>query len=134
MLKLIILRHTIKAMEYRTIKLKGDSVWALFRVMTNNNVNRGLMYCTGYIRDEIFEAGEKWHDSQAYLCVDRDVLSRQFNHHNFQLFWIVRLLREATSKAYEKYPELISQNDKCWLAWFGDGELNTQLFSEQVKL
>ncbi|WP_283592148.1 hypothetical protein [Clostridium butanoliproducens] len=79
-----------------------------------------------------FEAGEKWHDSQAYLCVDREKLLLQLDHLNFQIFWIVRLLREATSKSIEKYPDLYSRNDKCWLVWFEDGELRTQLFSEQV--
>ena len=79
-----------------------------------------------------FEAGEKWHDSQSYLCVDQEKLFLQLDHLNFKIFWTVRLLRQATSKALEKYPKLRSQNDKCWLVWFEDRKLRTQLFSEQV--
>jgi len=79
-----------------------------------------------------FEAGEKWHDSQSYLCVNREELLSQLKQHNYQIFWIVRLLREATSKSLEKYPKLHSRNDKCWLVWFEDGELKTQLFSDQI--
>jgi len=79
-----------------------------------------------------FEAGEKWHDSQSYLCVDRENLLLQLERRNFKIFWTVRLLRQATSKALEKYPKLHSRNDKCWLVWFEDRELKTQLFSEQV--
>lgn len=79
-----------------------------------------------------FEAGEKWHDSQSYLCVNREELLSQLKQHNYQIFWIVKLLREATSKSLEKYPKLHSRNDKCWLVWFEDGELKTQLFSDQI--
>jgi hypothetical protein len=79
-----------------------------------------------------FEAGEKWHDSQSFLCVDREKLFLQLDRLNFKIFWTVRLLRQATSKALEKYPKLRSRNDKCWLVWFENGELRTQLFSDQV--
>ncbi|MBN3525068.1 hypothetical protein [Paenibacillus apiarius] len=79
-----------------------------------------------------FKAGEKWHDSQSYLCVDREKLLLQLDHLNFKIFWTVRLLRQATSKSHEKYPKLHSRNDKCWLVWFEDGELRTQLFSDQI--
>ena len=79
-----------------------------------------------------FVAGEKWHDSQSYLCVNRKKLLLQLEHLNLQIFWTVRLLRQATSKALEKYPKLRSRNDKCWLVWFEDGELRIHLFSEQV--
>lgn len=79
-----------------------------------------------------FEAGEKWHDSQSYLCVDRERLLLQLEHNNYQMFWICRLLREATSKSIEKYPNLHSRSDKCWLAWFEDGELITQIFLDQI--
>jgi hypothetical protein len=79
-----------------------------------------------------FEAGEKWHDSQSCLCVDRENLLLQLERRNFKIFWTVRLLRQATSKALEKYPKLHIRNDKCWLVWFEDGELKTQLFSEEV--
>lgn len=79
-----------------------------------------------------FEAGEKWHDSQSYLCVNKEELLSQLKQHNYQIFWIVRLLREATSKSLEKYPKLHSRNDKCWLVWLKDGKLKTLLFSDQI--
>jgi hypothetical protein len=79
-----------------------------------------------------FGAGEKWHDSQSYLCIDREKLLLQLDHFNFKIFWTVRLLRQATSKSLEKYPKLHSQNDKCWLVWFEDGELRTQLYLDQI--
>ncbi len=79
-----------------------------------------------------FEAGEKWDDSQSFLCVDGERLPILLEHLDFKIFWIVRLLREATSKALEKYPKLRSRNDKCWLVWFEDGELKTLLFSDEI--
>ncbi|MFS0594425.1 hypothetical protein AB1L05_22895 [Cytobacillus horneckiae] len=78
-------------------------------------------------------AGEKWYDSQSYLCVDREKLLSQLHQSNLQIFWIVRLLRQATSKSLEKYPKLHSRNDKCWFVWFEDGEIKSQPFSEEVK-
>jgi len=78
------------------------------------------------------EAGEKWYDSQSYLCVDREKLLQQLEKLNYKIFWTVRLLRQATSKALEKHPKLSSRNDKSWLVWFEDGDLRTQLFSEQI--
>ncbi|WP_400245925.1 hypothetical protein AB3U99_04875 [Niallia sp. JL1B1071] len=79
-----------------------------------------------------FNAGEKWYDSQSYLCVNREQLLSQLDQSNSKIFWIVRLLRQATSKSLEKYPKLHSRNDKCWIVWFDDGELKSQLFSEEI--
>ncbi len=81
-----------------------------------------------------FEAGEKWQDSQAYLCVNGEKLLTKLKERNLKIFWTIRLLRQATSKVLEKYPELHTQSDKCWLAWFEDGNLRTQLFFEENKL
>mgnify|MGYP002508038531 CR=1 FL=1 len=80
-----------------------------------------------------FKAGEKWYDSQSYLCVNREKLQLQLDHLNLKIFWTVRLLRQATSKSREKYPELYLQNDKSWLVWFEDGKLRSQLFSDQIN-
>jgi len=80
-----------------------------------------------------FTAGEKWHDSQAYLCVDQDKLLSQLETRNYMIFWVVRLLRKATIKAREKYPKLSIQSDKCWIAWFENGELRNHLFLEQEE-
>lgn len=86
----------------------------------------------GQLKAMYFEAGEKWDDSQSYLCVEGERLPKLLEHLDFKIFWIVRLLRQATSKALEKYPKLHSRNDKCWLVWFEDGELRTLLFSDQI--
>jgi hypothetical protein len=77
-------------------------------------------------------AEEKWFDLQSYLFVDKEKLLSRLEHSDLQIFWIVRLLRQATSKALEKYPNLHSRNDKCWFVWFEDGELKSQLFSEEI--
>lgn len=79
-----------------------------------------------------FEVGEKWYDSQSYLCVDREELLLQLEQHKFQIFWIVRLLRQPTSKSLEKYPNLHIRNDKCWLVWFEDGEFRNEFFINQL--
>ena len=79
-----------------------------------------------------FEAGEKWHDSQTYLCVDREKFLSQLKSQNCRIFWIARLLRQATSKALEKYPKLHNRSDKSWLLWFENSELKSLLFSEQI--
>lgn len=80
-----------------------------------------------------FEAGKKWYDSQSFLCVDGKKLPELLEHLNYKIFWIVRLLREATPKAREKYPNLYSQNDKSWMVWFEDGVLKSILFSDRTN-
>lgn len=94
----------------------------------------GYKYFNGYkeLAAIFFNAGEKWYDSQSYLLVNQEKLLSLLEESNSKIFWIVRLLRQATSKALEKYPKLHSRNDKCWLVWFEDGELKSQLFLEEI--
>lgn len=47
---------------------------------------------------------------------------------SYKIFWTVRLLREATAKAFEKYPKLQDNSDRTWLVWLENGELRSQIF------
>jgi len=38
---------------YKTTKLKTESVNALYGVICTDNINRGVMYCTGYVSDSV---------------------------------------------------------------------------------
>lgn len=109
-----------------------------------SRIIRGILgICDGdgykyYNKEKQLEAifhnsGEKWHDSQTYLCVDREKLLLQLDHLNFKIFWTVRLLRQATPKALEKYPNLNSQSERCWLVWLDDGNFRIQPFIDKME-
>lgn len=131
-LKMAVEQCTANYPEYGDVyyKLPSRTIRELLGICDGD----GYKYYNGEKQLEafFFEAGEKWYDSQSYLCVDREKLLSQLEHHNFQIFWTVRLLREATSKSLEKYPNLHIRNDECWLAWFEDGEFKIQMFQKKL--
>lgn len=44
---------------YKTTKLKKESVRALYGALSKDNTNRGVMYCTGYVSNEIRNTDER---------------------------------------------------------------------------
>ncbi|HOJ12252.1 MAG TPA: hypothetical protein PK733_16915, partial [Clostridiales bacterium] len=75
-----------------------------------------------------FEYGEKWHDYQKNLCVDKNTLEQTLSAENMKMFWVIRLLREPSSKSKEKFSKLYYRRDRCWIVWFENGKMNCELF------
>jgi len=77
--------------------------------------------------------GEKWYDYQSYLFVDRLKLETVLEREGMQLFWLIRLMRKATPKGKEAYPNALEQYDRCWLAWCDHGVLNTIQYFDSIR-
>ena len=75
-----------------------------------------------------FESGERWDDTQSFLCVDQNSLYNALEAQRKHIFWIVRLIREPSKKAREKYENLRLRKDRNWIVWFENGEVKSQMF------
>ncbi len=116
--------------EYGDVYYKLPS--HIIRDMLNIIDGDGYKYYDKYnqLKAVYFRAGERWEDSQSYLCVSKQDLFEKLKRSNIKIFWIVRVLKQATSKTLEKYSELHMSNDRTWLVWFEDGDLQKYLFTK----
>lgn len=99
------------------------------------NDGNGYKYydTNGNVVSIFFESGDKWDDSQSYLCVDKSIFLSQLNQREQMIFWVVRLLRKPSSNALEIYPRVLHERDRCWLIWFDENErLHIECFSDEV--
>lgn len=67
--------------------------------------------------------GEKWGDSQYLLRVKEDLLLRKLKEEGYQMFWIARTLREASSKLKERY-KFYEYVDRTFIIWFSNDNWN----------
>lgn len=72
--------------------------------------------------------GEVWGDAQHYLCCNKELLTNYLKEEKQKIFWSVRLLREPSSKAREKYKDFYCRYDRCWIVWIEGNETKSQLF------
>lgn len=68
-------------------------------------------------------AGEKWRDSQSYLCVKKEDILKKLESEQKLLIWMVRVLREATPKTREKYKNLYNRHNDYYMLWLDNGEM-----------
>ncbi|PHC43818.1 hypothetical protein COF09_11180 [Bacillus toyonensis] len=73
-------------------------------------------------------AGEPWFDEQSYLCVDKEQLLKNLESEQKSIVWIVRVMREATPKAREKYQSVNERHNEYYMLWFENGEM------QQIKI
>lgn len=73
-------------------------------------------------------AGEPWFDQQSYLCVNKERLLKNLEREQKSIVWIVRVMREATPKAREKYRDVNGRYNEYYMLWFENGEI------QQIKL
>lgn len=68
-------------------------------------------------------AGEPWFDEQSYLCVNKKKLLESLENEKKSIVWIVRIMREATPKAREKYQNVNGRHDEYHLLWYENGKI-----------
>jgi hypothetical protein len=79
---------------------------------------------------QYYKAGENWGNSTKLLGIDKEKLYDGLKAHKKTIFWIVRLLREASNRAIEKYGEVYERRDRNWIVWYEDGEIKYKLFKD----
>ncbi|PEE97786.1 hypothetical protein CON21_26255 [Bacillus thuringiensis] len=73
-------------------------------------------------------AGEPGVDQQSYLCINKEKLLNNLEREQKSIVWIVRIMREATPKAREKYRNVNGRYNEYYMLWFENGEM------QQIKL
>ncbi|PGW64714.1 hypothetical protein COE18_01225 [Bacillus cereus] len=73
-------------------------------------------------------SGEPWFDEQSYLCVNKERLLKNLESEQKSIVWIVRVMREATPKAREKYRNVNGRYNEYYMLWFENGEM------QQIKI
>ncbi|HHY2674434.1 TPA: hypothetical protein ACV439_002308 [Bacillus toyonensis] len=73
-------------------------------------------------------AGEPWFDQQSYLCINKERLLKNLEREQKSIVWIVRVMREATPKAREKYQDVNGRYNEYYMLWFENGEM------QQIKI
>lgn len=64
--------------------------------------------------------GEDWKTQQKILLIDSDILVKRLNEEGYKLFWLFRVYRSPSSKAYEKYYDIMHDTDVSYLVWIDD--------------
>ncbi|MGG3569478.1 hypothetical protein ABET11_22775 [Priestia megaterium] len=68
-------------------------------------------------------AGEPWFDEQSYLCVNKKEVLESLENEQKSIVWIVRIMREATPKAREKYQNVNGIHNEYYLLWYEGGKI-----------
>ena len=62
-------------------------------------------------------SGENLGTQQEALLINRDILLNAINERELKLFWIFRVYKSPSHKAYERYPEILHDTDVSYIVW-----------------
>ena len=55
------------------------------------------------------------------LLIKKDVFLKVVEENGFTPFWIFRVYKCPSNKAYERYPEILHDTDKTFFVWLEEG-------------
>ena len=64
--------------------------------------------------------GESWETQQEILLIDKNKFLKALEEKDYMPFWIFRVYRRPSSKAYEKYPDIMHDTDITYIVWKDD--------------
>ena len=91
----------------------------------------GITYGDGYeyINDnnevvcKYSDVGKGWKNQQECLQINSRILASSLKENDYRMFWVFRVYRSPSSKAYELYGNKITHDtDRSYLVWFDEGK------------
>lgn len=69
------------------------------------------------------DVGENWKNQQVCLQVNTSILESALKENSYKLFWVFRVYRSPSNKAYELYGNQICHDtDRSFVVWFDEEE------------
>lgn len=74
--------------------------------------------------------GENWGTQQEALLVDRDIFLKALNARKLKPFWIFRVYKSPSNKAYERYPEILHDTDTSYIVWLEENNFKFTVLND----
>lgn len=75
----------------------------------------------GEVVATFYSNGENLGTKQEILLIKKDVFLKVVEENGFTPFWIFRVYKSPSNKAYERYPEILHDTDKTFFVWLEEG-------------
>ena len=95
------------------------------RCITGISFGNGFEYKNkeGEVIASFISNGENWGTQQEALLIDQDIFINAINERGLKLFWIFRVYKSPSNKAYERYPEILHDTDTSYIVWMEENGL-----------
>ena len=97
----------------------------LIRELTGITYGDGYHYLNkdGETISQYNSAGENWKKQQKSLLMNRPILRKALDQNQYKLFWLFRVYRSPSHKAYEAFErEIMHDTDRCFVVWYDNDE------------
>ena len=97
----------------------------LVRKLTGVTYGDGYKYLDkkGNLVGRYIRAGENWKAQQNCLLMDKYVLKEALDRNQYKMFWLFRVYRAPSHKAYEVFgDQIMHSTDRSFAVWFDDDE------------
>jgi len=77
----------------------------------------------GELIGKYISVGENWKNQQKCLLVDRKALKEAFDKEQYKMFWLFRVYRSPSHKAYEAFGrDIMHDTDRSFVVWHDEDE------------
>ncbi len=97
----------------------------MVRKMTGIVYGDGYQYLNkdGKVMGKYISVGDNWKNQQKCLLVDRETLKTAFVKNEYKMFWLFRVYRTPSHKAYEALGrDIMHDTDRSFVVWYDDDE------------
>lgn len=97
----------------------------MLRELTGITYGDGYQYLNkdGKTIGKYVSVGENWKNQQKYLLMDRKVLEVALNKTQYKMFWLFRVYRSPSHKAYEAFGrDIMHDTDRSFVVWYDKDE------------
>lgn len=92
---------------------------SFIRNITGISFGDGFEYkdSDGNVIAAFYSNGENWGTMQKILLIEQKKFMKTLDEKGYIPFWVFRVYRSPSSKAYEKYPKILHDTDITYLVW-----------------
>lgn len=97
----------------------------LIRELTGIEYGDGYQYLNkeGEIISRYTSVGENWKNQQKSLLMNRSILRKALDQNQYKIFWLFRVYRSPSHKAYEAFErEIMHDTDRSFVVWYDNDE------------
>lgn len=97
----------------------------MVRELTGITYGDGYRYLNkdGKTIGKYISVGENWKNQQKCLLMDRKTLKTAFDKNQYKMFWLFRVYRSPSHKAYEAFGrDIMHDTDRSFVVWNDEGE------------
>ena len=97
----------------------------LIRELTGIAYGDGYQYLNkeGEIISRYTSVGENWKNQQKSLLMNRSILRKALDQNQYKMFWLFRVYRSPSHKAYEAFErEIMHDTDRSFVVWYDNNE------------